>query len=381
MEKLRVLILAAVVTLAVSAREAGNLATLEGDSISQSGGSESYCPTWSGTSEACTELELLETFAKDKGLVSDVSIDLEKRPLRLPVREVYDIKKVGTISVGKVDSGTMSPEMEIGFCPSRCMSEVESMEMQQTSITQAGPGDNDFGFFLAREPDKGLGKGAFKGQGKKGQLQDRRCVSDWRTDQSVVYDATKRAMRATSRFRALIRFVEHPSDVKVGYSFILHIHTARTGCTLERIHSRIDPVTGKTSAVGQSTAAQNQASLSPGDVAVVTLSPMEPLCVERYDFIPELGRFKAMDGGATFFTNTAVGLVLDTHPEESDPEMTEEGSNAAVTPMAGSAWTPEKIEEFKRLKRIVDRHARSIQEQTAKIAEQAARLRRLRRAF
>ncbi|EQD67434.1 translation elongation factor EF-1, subunit alpha, partial [mine drainage metagenome] len=64
------------------------------------------------------------------------------KPLRLPVQDVYTITGIGTVPVGRVETGTMKIGDKIIFLPSGKSGEVKSIEMHHEQVTEAGPGDN-----------------------------------------------------------------------------------------------------------------------------------------------------------------------------------------------------------------------------------------------
>merc|ERR1711950_39656 len=69
-----------------------------------------------------------------------------KRPsdkaLRLPLQDVYKIGGIGTVPVGRVETGVIKPGMIVTFAPANVTTEVKSVEMHHTSMPKAEPGDN-----------------------------------------------------------------------------------------------------------------------------------------------------------------------------------------------------------------------------------------------
>jgi elongation factor 1-alpha len=69
-----------------------------------------------------------------------------KRPLdkalRLPLQDVYKIGGIGTVPVGRVETGILKPGMSIWFAPVGVMSDCKSVEMHHEILTEAQPGDN-----------------------------------------------------------------------------------------------------------------------------------------------------------------------------------------------------------------------------------------------
>lgn len=69
-----------------------------------------------------------------------------KRPmdkaLRLPLQDVYKIGGIGTVPVGRVETGIIKPGMVVTFAPCGISTEVKSVEMHHESMPEALPGDN-----------------------------------------------------------------------------------------------------------------------------------------------------------------------------------------------------------------------------------------------
>ena len=74
-------------------------------------------------------------------------------PMRLPIQDVYSISGIGTVPVGRVETGIMKKGMKVSFMPANKEGEIKSIEMHHEEIPQALPGDN-VGFNV-----RGIGKG------------------------------------------------------------------------------------------------------------------------------------------------------------------------------------------------------------------------------
>merc|ERR1711907_737559 len=64
------------------------------------------------------------------------------KPLRLPLQDVYKIGGIGTVPVGRVETGSIKAQMVVTFSPAAVTTEVKSVEMHHTSVEEAVPGDN-----------------------------------------------------------------------------------------------------------------------------------------------------------------------------------------------------------------------------------------------
>merc|ERR1712019_283572 len=65
-----------------------------------------------------------------------------KKPLRLPLQDVYKIGGIGTVPIGRVETGIIKTGMVVTFAPAGITTEVKSVEMHHQALTEALPGDN-----------------------------------------------------------------------------------------------------------------------------------------------------------------------------------------------------------------------------------------------
>jgi elongation factor 1-alpha len=56
------------------------------------------------------------------------------KPLRLPLQDVYKIGGIGTVPVGRVETGVLKPNMVVSFAPSNLQTEVKSIEMHHEAL-------------------------------------------------------------------------------------------------------------------------------------------------------------------------------------------------------------------------------------------------------
>ncbi len=199
------------------------------------------------------------------------------KPLRIPIQEVYTIPGVGTVPVGRVESGVLKVGDKVVFMPAGKSAEVRSIETHHTKMEKAEPGDN-IGFNV---------RGIEKKDVKRGD------VAGHTTNPPTVAD----------EFTARIIVIWHPTALAVGYTPVLHLHTASIACRVSEIVSRLDPKSGKE-------AEKNPQFIKQGDAAIVKFKPIRPLCVEKYNDFPPLGRFAMRDMGKT----VGVGVVTDVKP-------------------------------------------------------------------
>jgi elongation factor 1-alpha len=87
------------------------------------------------------------------------------KPLRLPLQDVYKIGGIGTVPVGRVETGILKPGMVITFSPANISTEVKSVEMHHEALTEALPGDN-VGFNVKNISVKDIKRGMVAGDAK-----------------------------------------------------------------------------------------------------------------------------------------------------------------------------------------------------------------------
>lgn len=199
------------------------------------------------------------------------------KPLRLPIQDVYVITGVGTVPVGRVETGVMKKGDKILFLPADVTGEVKSIEMHHEEVPEAKPGDN-IGFNV-----RGIDKKAVK-----------------RGD--VACEPGKPATIA-KEFKAQIIVLNHPNVIAKGYTPVFHCHTSQTACKIVEIEKKINPKTGET-------LEENPDFIKTGDAAIVKVIPNKPMVVESNKDFPELSRFAIRDMGQT----VAAGVCIEVTP-------------------------------------------------------------------
>lgn len=196
------------------------------------------------------------------------------KPLRLPIQDVYSITGIGTVPVGRVETGVIKPGDKVIFMPANKQGEVKSVEMHHESLPQAEPGDN-VGFNV---------RGIAKNDVKRGD----------------VCGPVSAPPTVAKSFTAQIVVLNHPSVIAPGYKPVFHVHTAQVACRFEEILKTINPKDGTTKE-------EHPQFIKTGDIAVVKVIPDKPLVIEKVAEFPQLGRFAIRDMGQT----VAAGLCMD----------------------------------------------------------------------
>lgn len=196
--------------------------------------------------------------------------------LRMPVQDVYTITGIGTVPVGRIETGIMKVGQKVIAMPSGKQGEVKTIEMHHEQQPQAVPGDN------VGTSMRGLGKGDLKRGDVVGPVDNPPTVA--------------------KEFTARIMILNHPSVLTVGYTPVFHVNTAQVSCRFTKLLKKLDPKTGQV-------IAENPDFLKSGDFAEVVIEPTRPLCIEKGSDFPQLSRFAIRDMGRTVAAGMCVDLV------------------------------------------------------------------------
>lgn len=196
------------------------------------------------------------------------------KPLRVPIQDVYSITGIGTVPVGRVETGVLKEGENVIFMPANKTGEVKSLEMHHVKIPKAEPGDN-IGFNV-------------------------RGVAKTDIHRGDVAGPPANPPTVAKEFIGQIIVIYHPTAVAAGYTPVLHYHTGQVACRFTELIRKIDPRTGQTTE-------EKPSFLKTGDAALVRMEPLHPIAVETYVDFPELGRFAVRDMGTT----VAAGVIKE----------------------------------------------------------------------
>jgi elongation factor 1-alpha len=195
------------------------------------------------------------------------------KPLRLPLQDVYKIGGIGTVPVGRVETGILKPNIMCCFGPTGLVTEVKSVEMHHEQLAEAVPGDN-VGFNCKNVAVKDIKRGYVASNDKDDPAKG--CES----------------------FTAQVIIMSHPGQIQNGYTPVLDCHTCHIATKFQNIDEKMDRRTGKTMEA-------NPKFVKSGDACMVTMVPSKPMVVEAFSDYPPLGRFAVRDMRQT----VAVGVI------------------------------------------------------------------------
>merc|ERR1712227_301577 len=214
------------------------------------------------------------------------------KPLRLPLQDVYKIGGIGTVPVGRVETGIIKPGMVVTFAPVNVTTEVKSVEMHHESLQEAGPGGN-VGFNVKNVSVKDIRRG------------------------NVASDSKNDSAKEAKTFTAQVIVMNHPGEIGNGYSPVLDCHTAHIACKFKELVEKIDRRSGKKME-------DFPKKVKSGDAAIVNMVPSKPMCVEALSQYPPLGRFAVRDMPQT----VAVGVIKSVEKSEATGKVTKSAAKA-----------------------------------------------------
>merc|ERR1712167_365477 len=202
------------------------------------------------------------------------------KPMRLPLQDVYKISGIGTVPVGRVETGVIKPDMTICFGPMGTSTICKSVEMHHESVSEAIPGDN-VGFNFKNLSVQDIKRGY------------------------VASDAKREPATDTEHFMAQVIVMNHPGQIMNGYAPVLDCHTCHIACKFTEIMNKMDKRTGQVTE-------ELPKSIKSGDAAIVVLTPSKPMVVEAFAEFAPLGRFAVRDMKQT----VAVGVIKETQRKD-----------------------------------------------------------------
>lgn len=196
------------------------------------------------------------------------------KPLRMPVQDVYKIKGTGVVPVGRIETGIMKVGQNITVMPGGYTAEVRTIEMHHEQLPEAKPGDN-VGVNIRGITMKDIKRGDVVGP------KEAPCT----------------VVNTTGSMQIQGIVIWHPTSIAVGYTPVVHAHTAQIACKFIELNKAMDPKNNVNE--------DNPKIIKKGQTAIFTIQPIKKFPIEPYDQFPELGRVAIRDMGRT----CVVGVV------------------------------------------------------------------------
>jgi elongation factor 1-alpha len=207
------------------------------------------------------------------------------KPMRTPISGVYKIKGAGDVLTGRVEQGIVKPGDEVVFLPTHtaslpCTGKIFSVEMHHKSQPAANAGDN-VGLNI-----KGLVKENMPRVGD---------IMILKSDQSI---------KKCREFVCQVQILNHPGELKQGYSPIAFVRTARSAVRMTKINWKVSKETGGKKA-------PEPANIKANEMAEVVFAPQQPFVVDSFKSCEGLGRIAIMEGATVVMLGKVVEVSFD----------------------------------------------------------------------
>ncbi|XP_054849328.1 eukaryotic peptide chain release factor GTP-binding subunit ERF3A [Eublepharis macularius] len=198
-------------------------------------------------------------------------------PIRLPIVDKY--KDMGTVVLGKLESGSICKGQQLVMMPNKHNVEVLGILSDDVETESVAPGENL--------------KIRLKG------IEEEEILPGF-----ILCDINN-LCHSGRTFDAQIVIIEHKSIICPGYNAVLHIHTCIEEVEITALICLVDKKSGEKSKTRPRFVKQDQ-------VCIARLRTAGTICLETFKDFPQMGRFTLRDEGKTI----AIGKVLKLVPEK-----------------------------------------------------------------
>ncbi|XP_073915731.1 eukaryotic peptide chain release factor GTP-binding subunit ERF3A isoform X2 [Castor canadensis] len=198
-------------------------------------------------------------------------------PIRLPIVDKY--KDMGTVVLGKLESGSISRGQQLVMMPNKHNVEVLGILSDDVETDSVAPGENL--------------KIRLKG------IEEEEILPGF-----ILCDLNN-LCHSGRTFDAQIVIIEHKSIICPGYNAVLHVHTCIEEVEITALICLVDKKSGEKSKTRPRFVKQDQ-------VCIARLRTAGTICLETFKDFPQMGRFTLRDEGKTI----AIGKVLKLVPEK-----------------------------------------------------------------
>jgi len=203
------------------------------------------------------------------------SLDTLKRhvdgPFMMPIVDKYS--EMGTVVIGKVESGSMKKGDTLLIMPNRTEVKVDQIWSDDIEVTEVTSGENI--------------KTKVKG------------IEESDVSPGFVLCCPTNPIKTGRVFDAQVVMLDLKSIICAGYSCMLHLQAMAEEVTIKALICLVDKKTGEKSKTRPRFIKQDQ-------VAIARFTANHPICMETFKAHPQLGRFTLRDEGTTI----AIGKIL-----------------------------------------------------------------------
>jgi elongation factor 1-alpha len=233
------------------------------------------------------------------------------KPMRTPISGVYKIKGAGDVLTGRVEQGVVKPGDEVVFLPTHttnlnCNGKIFSVEMHHKSQPIANAGDN-VGLNI-----KGLVK------------ENMPRVGD------IMILKSDQTLKKAKEFTCQVQILNHPGELKPGYSPIAFVRTARSAVRMSKINWKISKETANKKA-------PDPTGIKANEMAEVVFQPQQPFVVDSFKNCEGLGRIAIMEGATVVMLGKVIECVADDGKPPEDPKAKAAAGAAPAKGGAGAA--------------------------------------------
>jgi peptide chain release factor subunit 3 len=192
-------------------------------------------------------------------------------PFMMPIVDKYS--EMGTVVIGKVESGSMKKGDILAVMPNWVEVKVDQIWSDDIEVTQVTSGENI--------------KAKLKG------------IEETDVTPGFVLCCPKNPIQTGRVFDAQVVMLDLKSIICAGYSCMLHLQAMAEEVTIKALICLVDKKTGEKSKTRPRFVKQDQ-------IAIARFVANHPICMETFKAHPQLGRFTLRDEGTTI----AIGKIL-----------------------------------------------------------------------
>jgi len=261
----------------------------KGDNLINPSTNMAWFKGWTATTPSGVKVKGKTLFECLDQFVEPVARNTSK-PVRMPLSGVYKMS-AGTVITGRLEQGELMKEVKtktgvsgtpVKFFPSGLRAKVFSIEAHHRQQPKAVAGDN-VGICI-----KGLPKGSFP---KVGEIM---CVADEDFGSPPKFGKTK-------SFTVNVKIQEHPGKLKVGYTPLVLIRTAKAPCKVAKINWKVTKANQKLckkKAELENFREKDPKFIQKGDLAEIVFEPQMPLSVSSLEECEGLGRVAVLESNS-----------------------------------------------------------------------------------